>query len=115
MTIAEIIHTMGLQMRKARQLRRDRQKDLAARMGVSRLTVMKMEKGGPEAGRIPLETWLRAAHHLGLLDTWQGVMEVRADPFAEYDRKIREEERIRKARVKKSARRPGTGTHRHGS
>ncbi|HEB49197.1 MAG TPA: XRE family transcriptional regulator, partial [Desulfobulbus sp.] len=101
MTIEEIIARMGLQMRKARQLRNDRQKDLAARMGVSRLTVMKMEKGGAEAGRIPLETWLRAAYHLDLLDTWQEVMVVRTDPFEEYDRKIREEERIRKARVKK--------------
>ncbi len=101
MKINEIIANMGLQMRKARQLKKDRQKDLAARMGVSRLTVMKMEKGGPEAGRIPLETWLKAARHLDLLDTWQEVMTVPPDPFAEYDKKIRERERIRKARVKK--------------
>ena len=45
MSIGKIIKRMGLQMRKARQLKRDRQKDLAARMGVSRLTVIKMEKG----------------------------------------------------------------------
>lgn len=109
MRIPEIIGRMGLQMRKARQLRRDRQKDLAARMGVSRLTVMKMEKGGPEAGRIPLETWLRAAEHLGLLDTWQEVMKVRTDPFEEYDRKVREEERIRKGRVKKPGHRKTGG------
>ncbi len=101
MTLREIIANMGLQMRKARQRKRDRQKDLAARMGVSRLTVMKMEKGGPEAGRIPLETWLEAARHLDLLDTWQDVMTVQPDPFAEYDKNIREKERIRKARVKK--------------
>jgi len=102
MNITELIKSMGLQMRKARQLKQDRQKDLAARMGVSRLTVMKMEKGGTEAARIPLETWLQAARHLGLLDTWQEVMTVRADPFEEYDKKIREEEQIKKGRVKKS-------------
>ena len=102
MKIAEKIKIMGLEMRKARQLKNDRQKDLAARMGVSRLTVMKMEKGGTEAGRISLETWLRAAEHLGLLDTWEEVMSVKTDPFEEYDRKRREEEKIRKRRVKKT-------------
>jgi transcriptional regulator with XRE-family HTH domain len=101
MTITECIQNMGFQMRKARQLKQDRQKDLAARMGVSRLTVMKMEKGETEAARIPLETWLKAAEHLGLLATWEGVMTVRADPFEEYDKKITEEKKVRKGRVKK--------------
>lgn len=101
MNIEEIISSMGLQMRKARQLKNDRQKDLAARMGVSRLTVMKMEKGGAESARVPLETWLKASEHLDLLPTWQGVMETEADPFEEYDRRVRKEEKIRRARVKK--------------
>ncbi len=101
MKITEIINSMGLQMRKARQLKNDRQKDLAARMGVSRLTVMKMEKGAAEAHRIPLETWLKASEHLGLLDTWGEVMKTQADPFEVYDKKIRKEENIRKSRVKK--------------
>jgi len=107
MNIAEIIKKMGLQMRKARQLKKDRQKDLAARMGVSRLTVMKMEKGEAEACRIPLETWLKAAEHLGLLETWKGVMTVREDPFEAFDKKITKEEQIRKGRVKKSQRPQG--------
>ncbi len=102
MNITEIISSMGLQMRKARQLQNDRQKDLAARMGVSRLTVMKMEKGDAEAGRVPLETWLKASDHLNLLATWQEVMEIKADPFELYDQKIRQEEGIKKGRVKKS-------------
>lgn len=102
MNIAEIVSSMGLQMRKTRQLKNDRQKDLAARMGVSRLTVMKMEKGEAEAGKVPLETWLKASEHLGLLDTWQDAMRTKADPFDEYDQKIRQEEEIRKGRVKKT-------------
>jgi transcriptional regulator with XRE-family HTH domain len=101
MNSREIIRSMGLEMRKARQLKNDRQKDLAARMGVSRLTVMKMEKGEAAAGRVPLETWLRAAEHLDLLPTWQEVMQREADPFEIYDKKIRDEEKIRKGRVKK--------------
>lgn len=100
MSINEIIRHMGLQMRKARQLKKDRQKDVAARMGVSRLTVMKMEKGEDEARRVPLETWLKAAYHLDLLDTWNDVMSVRADPFEVFDQKMMEEERIKKGRVK---------------
>jgi len=108
MTVSQRIQDMGLQMRKARQLKQDRQKDLAARMGVSRLTVMKMEKGGTEAARIPLETWLKAAEHLGLLDTWEDVMTVRSNPFEEYDKKIKEEEQVRKGRVKK-VQGPGKG------
>ncbi len=102
MNITEIISSMGLQMRKARQLKNDRQKDLAARMGVSRLTVMKMEKGGAEAARVPLETWLKASEHLNLLATWHGVMETQADPFEEYDRRVRKEKQIRQGRVKKT-------------
>ncbi len=101
MNITEIISSMGLQMRKARQLKNDRQKDLAARIGVSRLTIMKMEKGEAEAGRVPLETWLKASEHLDLLSTWQEVMIIKADPFEVYDKKIRHEEGIRKGRVKK--------------
>jgi transcriptional regulator with XRE-family HTH domain len=102
MNSTEIIKRMGFEMRKARQLKRDRQKDLAARMGVSRLTVMKMEKGETEAARIPLETWLKAADNLGLLDTWQEVMIGREDPFEAFDKKILAEEQIRKGRIKKS-------------
>jgi hypothetical protein len=71
-------------------------------MGVSRLTIIKMEKGGVEASRISLATWLNAAEHLGLIDTWNNVMSVRSDPFDEYDRKVREEKRITRGRVKKS-------------
>lgn len=104
MTAEEITKRMGFEMRKARQLKQDRQKDLAARMGVSRLTVMKMEKGETEATRIPLGTWLKAAEHLGLLNTWENVMTIREDPFEAYDKKIIEEEQIRKGRVKKSSR-----------
>ena len=102
MNTREIIKNMGLQMRKARQLKQDRQKDLAARMGVSRLTVIKMEKGEAEAGRIPLETWLNAAEYLNLLDTWQEVMATKADPFEEFDRNINDKDKIRKSRVKKA-------------
>jgi len=102
MNLTEIINSMGLQMRKARQLKNDRQKDLAARMGVSRLTVMKMEKGAAEAGRVPLETWLKASEHLDLLPTWEEVMRIQADPFEVYDQKISKEEKIRKGRVKKN-------------
>ncbi len=104
MDISEIIKNMGIRMRKARQLKQDRQKDLAARMGVSRLTVMKMEKGGPEAGRIPLETWLQASEHLNLLDSWPEVMSTATDPFEEFDRRVRDEAEIRKKRVRKPRR-----------
>ncbi len=101
MNILDIINEMALRMRKARQLRNDRQADLAARMGVSRLTIIKMEKGGAEAGRVPLETWLRASEYLDLLPTWEDVMKLEADPFEEYDRQVREREKIRKGRVRK--------------
>ncbi len=101
MNIQEIVRSMGLQMRKARQLKNDRQMDLAARIGVSRLTIMKMEKGEAEAARVPLETWLKASAHLNILHTWHDVMQIKADPFDEYDKNISEEKQIRKARVKK--------------
>lgn len=103
--IREIINSMAIEMRKARQMKNDRQKDLAARMGVSRLTIIKMEKGATDARRIPLETWLRAAEHLDLLDTWQGVMKIKPDPFELYDKKIQADEKIRKGRVIKSQQR----------
>ena len=106
MNTRELIQNMGLQMRKARQLKQDRQKDLAARMGVSRLTVIKMEKGEAEAGRIPLETWLTAAEYLNLLDSWQEVMQVQADPFEAFDKKINDEKKIRKGRVKRRGNEP---------
>jgi transcriptional regulator with XRE-family HTH domain len=101
MNIRDIIRSMGLQMRKARQSKKDRQKDLAARMGVSRLTVMKMEKGGKEACRVPLETWLKASEHLGLLESWRDIMKLQEDPFDLYDKQLQQEEQIRSRRIKK--------------
>lgn len=79
------MQSLGLRLREARIHRGDRQVDLAARIGVSRQTIIRMEGGGTG---VPLDVWLAASEAVGLLETWAGVLVIPEDPFQEYDKKI---------------------------
>lgn len=92
----EICQLLGVRLRKARMLKNETQETLGVRAGVSRQLIGRMEKGDAS---VALETWLKVSSVLGLLGTWQNVLEIAQDPFEEFDRKVHEEE-FKKKRVR---------------
>ena len=89
---------MGLALRTARIEAKQTQDELAARVGVSRWTIAAMEKGD---AKVSLAAWLKASTLLGLLETWETVMEKEEDPFVKYDREQAKKQKLFKARVRK--------------
>ena len=61
-------------------------------------TVSQMEKGAPG---VSLGAWIKVSNILGLLESWNGVMELPPDPFAEYDAARKTRQDLLKARVRK--------------
>ncbi len=92
----EICQLLGVRLRKARILKNETQETLGVRAGVSRQLIGRMERGDAS---VVLETWLKVSDVLGLLETWQNVLEITLDPFEEFDRKVHEEE-FKKKRVR---------------
>lgn len=89
---------LGLLYRRLRIQRKLRQRDVAARLGVSVDTVRAMERG---AGSVAIETWLALAELLGVTRPWEKLLQVPVDPFEEYDRKRKEEAWLEKTRVRR--------------
>jgi len=94
----QFFHELGLRLRTARIDRRESQADLGARAGVSRHIIIKMEQGDPS---VALGKWVRVSYALGLLKTWSEVLQLPVDPFAEYDRKQRQEQQLKATRIRK--------------
>ncbi len=92
-----MMETLGLRLKEARIRSRQTQDELGARIGVSRQTLARMEKGDPT---VSIGNWITASSILGLLDTWQGILKEPENPFEEYDRKRQHLERLKKARVR---------------
>lgn len=91
---------MGVRVRKARVAAVMTQKELAARAGIGLNRLGDMERGKSTTS---LESWLKVSRVLGLLDTWENVLTVREDPFAEYDRRMTGQNDLLKTRVRKKS------------
>jgi DNA-binding XRE family transcriptional regulator len=89
---------LGLRLRKARIRRKITQADLGARTGISRQLIVKMEKGDPT---VSLTKWVKVSTALDLLDSWENVLMLPVDPFAEFDRQRQELDQLKKTRVRK--------------
>jgi len=92
-----IARTLGFALRTARIDAKETQDGLAARIGVSRWTVAAMEKGD---AKVSLGAWLKASALLGLLDSWESVMQKEEDPFVKYDREQAKKQKLLKTRVR---------------
>ncbi len=68
----------------ARLSRNESQAVFAARIGLTRQTYSKMEKGNPT---IPIGKWLAASEILRLLPTWKKVLIREDNLFEQYERK----------------------------
>ena len=88
---------LGLRLRKARIRRKITQADLGARTGISRQLIIKMEKGDPT---VSLARWVKVSTALDLLESWENVLMLPVDPFAEFDQQRQELDRLKKTRVR---------------
>jgi transcriptional regulator with XRE-family HTH domain len=68
------LRQLGLQLRQERLKHNESQKIFAERLGISRQSYGKMEKGAPT---IPIGYWLKAAILLGLFENWQELIKPR--------------------------------------
>ncbi len=94
----ELLQDLGLRLRKARILRGDKQKQLAARTGISMTIIGRIEKGDPS---VSFGRYLKVATALGLFHTLENVFHEEVDPFDEYDREMETVEAIKRKRVRK--------------
>jgi DNA-binding XRE family transcriptional regulator len=80
--ITDILQRLGQRLKEARLSRDETQETFAARLGLSRQSLAKMEKG---EGSVPLQNWLAASDILDCLDTWQDVLHEKDDLFQQFE------------------------------
>lgn len=88
----------GERLREARLSRNESQELFAQRLGITRQSYSKMEKGSPHT---PIGNWLAASSVLGRLDTWKEVLAAQEDLFAEFERKKGKRQRAGGRRTRK--------------
>lgn len=82
--ISRLLTVIGDRLKVARLARNESQEMFAARIGLTRQSYSKMEKG---TASVPIGSWLAASDILNRLDTWQGVLAEKADLFEQFERK----------------------------
>lgn len=70
-------------MKDARLARNESQELFAQRLGLTRQSYSRMEKGSP---RTLISNWLAASSTLGRLDGWREVLAEKEELFAKYER-----------------------------
>jgi DNA-binding XRE family transcriptional regulator len=93
-----ILNQLGKRLLQARLACNESQEVFAARIGLTRQTYSKMEKG---AATVPIGYWLAASDILDRLQTWQGVLLEKEDLFEQFERNQSERKRASGQRAKK--------------
>lgn len=81
--IATLLKQLGERLRAARLARNESQELFAQRLGITRQSYGKMEKGWPQT---PIGSWMAATAILGRLEDWQGILAAPTDLFAQLER-----------------------------
>ena len=82
--IESLLKQLGDRLKRARLARNESQDVFAARVGLTRQSYSKMEKGGAS---ISIGYWLAASDILGRLQTWQEVLAERENLFEQFEQK----------------------------
>lgn len=93
---SHILSQLGKRLMQARLARNESQEVFSARIGLTRQTYSKMEKG---AATVPIGYWLAASDILDRLQTWQDVLLNKEDLFEQYERKQNKRKRASGQRV----------------
>lgn len=92
-----MLKRIGLRLRRVRIDKKITQAELAARAGISRKVIGRMEHGD---GSVTLEKWVKVAMVLEVVNTWEHLFEVEEDPFEQYDREQKQQTDLWKQRVR---------------
>ena len=92
-----LLSRLGVVLREERLQRNETQGVFGARLGVSRQTVGKMERGEPG---IAIGAWMKALALLGRLEALESLLEPSVDPFEEHDREAERKTRLWRARAR---------------
>ena len=85
-----LLKQLGAQLKEARLSRNESQELFAQRLGITRQSYSKMEKGTPET---PIGNWLAASSILGRLRGWQDLLIEQEDLFAQFVKKREKRQR----------------------
>jgi transcriptional regulator with XRE-family HTH domain len=96
--IESIVDQLADRLRSARLARNESQEVFGARIGLTRQTYSKMEKG---AVSVPIGYWLAASEILGRLQTWQVVLAEQEDLFEQFESKKVKRQRAGRKRKRK--------------
>jgi transcriptional regulator with XRE-family HTH domain len=81
--ISALLKRLGHRLKGARLARNESQEIFAERLGITRQSYSRMERG---LGKTQLINWLRASSILGRLGDWQELLAEKEDLFARYER-----------------------------
>ena len=84
---------LGERLKEARLARNESQDLFAQRLGLTRQSYSKMEKGSPQT---LIGKWIEASNILGRLESWQEVLAPKEDLFAKLKRKTSKRQRAGK-------------------
>jgi transcriptional regulator with XRE-family HTH domain len=82
--IESLLKQLGQRLKKARLDRNESQELFAQRLGLTRQSYSRMEKGSPQT---LIGNWLAASSILGRLDDWKEVLVEKEDLFVKFEKK----------------------------
>lgn len=82
--IESLLKKLGQRLKEARLARNESQELFAQRLGLTRQSYSRMEKGSPQT---LIGNWLAASSILGRLDDWKDVLAEKEDLFAKFEKK----------------------------
>lgn len=88
--IESLLKQLGQRLKEARLSRNESQEIFAQRLGITRQSYSRMEKGSPQT---LIGNWLAASSVLGRLDDWNTLLGEKDDLFAQFEKKKGQRER----------------------
>lgn len=93
----DVLKMLGQRLKDARLARNESQEIFAARIGLSRQSYAKMEKG---EGNTPIINWILATDIVGHIETWDNVLAEKQDLFKQYEQIQQKRKRASGKRIK---------------
>jgi len=89
-SIDSLLKQLGERLKEARLSRNESQELFAQRLGITRQSYSKMERGSPQA---PIGNWLAASNILGRLENWNNILAESDNLFEQLERKTSQRQR----------------------
>ncbi|CAN7347311.1 helix-turn-helix domain-containing protein [Rhizobium sp. LjRoot258] len=106
--VERVLQKIGDDISLARRVRKITVDDFATRIGISRATLHRLEKGDPGVG---LNTLAMALHALGRLDAFANIADPSTDHVTMMQMRDQAPKRISKRRIEQTPRKEAEGTH----